>query len=74
MNVENKYNINLRQEMKPIPHAKYAIITRKLNSFYFRMSMTVKIVHEPEIPAVPTTSPFDTSFIDSDISFFVIEE
>lgn len=74
MNVDNKYNIDLRQEMKPIPHAKYANNTRSLNLIYFRMSMTIKIVHEPVIPSVPTTSSFDTSFIDSDISFFVIEE
>ena len=43
------------------------------------MSMTIKIVHEPEISVPHTTNTNDLilddfAIIDSDISFFIIEE
>lgn len=83
MNLDNKYNIDLRQEMKPIPHAKYTKdCARYVN--VCRMSVAVKIVHVPEISISEVSSTnslpqletftFTNSLIDTDLSFFVIEE
>lgn len=65
----NKYSLDLKREMQPIPHAKYIKIFDYSSSQSFRMSMTVKISQRPALVVDDSSEEFDFSVINPDVTF-----